>query len=46
MEAAYYGTSFDEVRAARKGAEVASDAATGAVKTVKAAKGARRKTNA
>ena len=46
MEAAYYGTSFDEVRAARKGAEVASDAVTGTVTTVKAAKGARRKTNA
>ena len=32
--------------AARKGAEVASDAVTGTVTTVKAAKGARRKTNA
>jgi len=41
MEAAYYGTSFDEVRAARRGTEAASDAATGTVKTV-AAKAAKR----
>lgn len=47
MEAAYYGTSFDEVRAARRGAQVESDAVTGTVKTVAPAKGARRaKTNA
>ncbi|RLK49705.1 bifunctional acetaldehyde-CoA/alcohol dehydrogenase [Microbacterium telephonicum] len=39
MEAAYYGTSFDEVRAGRKGTEAASEAATGTVPTVKAAKG-------
>lgn len=47
MEAAYYGTSFDEVRAARRGAEVESDAVTGTVTTVAPAKGGRRaKTNA
>jgi hypothetical protein len=28
MEAAYYGTSFDDVRAARAHAEAAADAAT------------------
>lgn len=38
MEAAYYGTSFDEVRAARRGTEAAASAATGTVKTVKPAK--------
>lgn len=45
MEAAYYGTSFDEVRAARKGTHAESDAVTGAVKTAgvaKLAKSARR----
>ncbi|WP_431804024.1 bifunctional acetaldehyde-CoA/alcohol dehydrogenase [Microbacterium sp. bgisy203] len=50
MEAAYYGTSFDEVRAARKGTHAESDAVTGTVSTAKvakAAKGGRRtKTNA
>ena len=34
MEAAYYGTSFAEVRAARRGTHAESDAVTGAVKTV------------
>ena len=42
MEAAYYGTSFDEVRAARKGAHAESESVTGTVKTVKAAKAPRR----
>jgi acetaldehyde dehydrogenase/alcohol dehydrogenase len=35
MEAAYYGTSFDEVRAQRTGTHAESEAVTGAVKTVK-----------
>ena len=42
MEAAYYGTSFDEVRAARRGAHVESEAVTGTVKVAQPAKGARR----
>ncbi|HYP73963.1 MAG TPA: iron-containing alcohol dehydrogenase, partial [Microbacterium sp.] len=42
MEAAYYGTSFDEVRAARKGTHAESDAVTGTVKTVKPAKSSGR----
>ena len=44
MEAAYYGTSFDEVRAQRSGTHAESDAVTGTIKTVKT-KG-RAKTNA
>ncbi|MGB4777713.1 bifunctional acetaldehyde-CoA/alcohol dehydrogenase [Microbacterium sp.] len=39
MEAAYYGTSFDEVRASRRGTHEASEAATGTDETVKVAKG-------
>jgi acetaldehyde dehydrogenase/alcohol dehydrogenase len=35
MEAAYYGTSFDEVRAQRSGTHAESDAVTGTIKTVK-----------
>ncbi|WP_447949626.1 bifunctional acetaldehyde-CoA/alcohol dehydrogenase [Microbacterium aurum] len=42
MEAAYYGTSFDEVRAARKGTHAESEAVTGTVKVAQPAKGARR----
>ena len=34
MEAAYYGTSFEAVRAARRGAHAESDAVTGTVRTV------------
>ncbi|MBN9177011.1 MAG: bifunctional acetaldehyde-CoA/alcohol dehydrogenase [Microbacterium sp.] len=41
MEAAYYGTSFDEVRAARRGAHAESDVVTGTVKTAKAARRAK-----
>ena len=35
MEAAYYGTSFDEVRARRAGTHAESDAVTGTIKTAK-----------
>lgn len=44
MEAAYYGTSFDEVRAQRKTTHTEAEAVTGSVAVVKGAKGAKRDT--